>query len=147
MKDTVREIFALRRNGYSGPFFQGLIVFTMGVWTLASDNAFDSSAKYDVMEEFASHTAWGFGLVLCSVLIIVGALSRKPREVVMGSTIIGAAWVIMFISFYSSAPESPINAIALVMIFRCMSLYKEFWTQFDHVTGKPHRFDERGNPQ
>lgn len=147
MKQTLQEIFALRRNGYSGPFFQGLIVFAMGVWILASGNGLATSPKYELMEEFASPIAWGSGLILCSVLIIVGSLSRKPREVAMGSMIIGAAWLLMFASFFTAEAESPINAIALVMILRCVSLFREFMTQFDHVSGKPLRFDSQGEPQ
>lgn len=145
-KQTIQEIFALRRNGYSGPFFQGLVVFVIGVWILAAGNGFENP-KYKLMEEFASPVAWGSGLILCSVLIIIGSLARKPREVAVGSMIIGAAWLLMFASFFIAEPESPINGIARVMILRCTSLFREFKTQFDPVTGKPLRFDSQGEPQ
>jgi len=147
MKQTILEIFALRRNGYSGPFFQGLLIFCMGMWVLVFEDTFAGSQKYDLMEEFASELAWGVGLIVCSALIIIGALSRKPREVAMGSAVIGAAWFLMFASFIAASPASPMNAIAFVMVLRCVSLFREFWTQFDHVTGRPYGYDSIGERQ
>ena len=147
MKQTIQEIFALRRNGYSGPFFQGLVVFCMGMWVLVFEDTFAVSEKYALMEEFASELAWGVGLIIISSLIIIGSLSRKPREVAIGSAVIGGAWFLMFASFIAASPASPMNAIAFVMILRCMSLFREFMTQFDPVTGRPYGFDSNGERQ
>lgn len=147
MLDTIREVFALRRNGYSGPFFQGLTVAAMGAWIIYPNNTFDVFEKYDLMAEFASEEAWGTGLIASSLIIIVGALSRKPREVALGSIIIGAAWLLMFASFFAVTPESTINAVAIVMVLRNASIFREFMTQFDPVTGKPYGFDSEGKIQ
>jgi predicted exporter len=134
---TIKEVFALRRNGYSGPFFMALLLMGAGIQLLIPNETFGDQDKYRVMAEFASEEAWGIGMVGIALMLTVACLARKPREVALASLPAALAWFIVFGSFTAARPVSVIVPITFVLILRCISLYREFMYHPPHPEGEP----------
>lgn len=138
---TLREVFALRRNGYSGPFWNGLGLFIVGFVLLLPTNTFETADSYNLMADIASELGWGVFAVGCSLFTIVASLQRHPREVSIGSLVAAFAWMGLFFSTMAANPEGLLGPICGVLWLRCLSLYREFREDFDPVTGnrwEPH---------
>lgn len=134
---TAHELLALRRNGYSGPFFVGTAMLGMGGWLLGSWETFDSPT-YDFMAEQASEFAWGVFLVMTSLILIISSLARKPREVALGALLSAAAWFALFCSFALGHAASVTVPLTFVLFIRSLSIHQEFKHHFDPVTGEAY---------
>jgi hypothetical protein len=139
---TIKEIFALRRNGYSGPFFMGMTLFLSGLWLLLPFwSTFEElPANYEIASQFASEEAWGFFMIAASLVTIISALARKPREVAIGALMAAGAWFLLLASVIASSLAGIVVPIMFVLMVRSVSLFREFRLAFDPVTGEryPH---------
>ena len=137
-RETIKEVFALRRNGYSGPFFVAAMMFAMGAWFIYPTETFATSSTYDVMEELASELAWGVALVGNSLIMLIACLGRWSREVSIAALVSAGLWFIVFASYAAGNPLSAVVPLTLILTFRSLSLFKEFRRDFDPVTGRPY---------
>ncbi len=142
---TTRELLALRRNGYSGPFFVGMTMLGMGGWLLGSWDTFPNSPVYDFMADQASEFAWGVFLVMTSLILIISSLARKPREVALGGLLAAAAWFALFCSFALGHAASVTVPLTFVLFIRSLSIHQEFKFHFDPVTGEAYVHQHRGD--
>lgn len=133
---TALEVFALRRNGYSGPFFVGFTLFLMGGWLVAPWDTFSTSNLYSFMDEVAIEEAWGFVMMASSSFMVISAFRRRPRDVALGSLVAAMTWFLVMASFIAGNPSSITVPIGLVMTLRCMSIHREYIQDFDEVTGE-----------
>lgn len=136
-RETMREVLALRRNGYSGPFFVGLTLFLMGFWLMLPMETFGTSPVYDLMEEFAIEEFWGAIMSGTALIMVISSLRRRPREVALGSLVAAFVWFLVAASFAAGSYQSVTVPFSLVMTFRCLSLMREFKDNFDANTGLP----------
>lgn len=135
---TFREVLALSRNGYSGPFFVGTTLLGMGIWLMLPWDTFPSSPVYDFMEEQASEFAWGVFMVLTSLIMVASSLVRKPREVALAALLAAGVWFAMFCSFALGNPPSITVPFTFVMFMRSLSIHREFKFYFDPITGEAY---------
>lgn len=131
-----REVLALRRNGYSGPFWNGMTTAALGLFILMPWFRFDSTPTYRLMGEFMSEAAWGLFMVATSTLVIVSALKRRPRDVAHASVGVAFTWMVLFLSVVATHPRALIVPVALVLWIRNLTLYREFTIEFDADTGR-----------
>lgn len=136
-RETLREVFALRRNGYSGPFFVGLTLLMMAGWLLLPWNTFETSPSYSLMSNFAIEEFWAALMAFPSLLMVVSSLRRRPREVAIGALMAAFIWFLVMCSFAVGNVASVTVPFSLVMTFRCLSIMREFKDYFDPVTGEP----------
>lgn len=141
---TIREVFALSRNGYSGPFFVGAMLFGVGGWLMAPWETFPNSPVYAFMAEQASEFAWGMFMVITSLVLLVSSLARKPREVAIGALLSAAAWFAMFCSFALGHPQSVTVPLTFVLFLRSLSIHREFKYYFDPITGEAYVHQHHG---
>jgi len=137
MRFLIQSVMRLRRNGYSGPFFIGLMLFVCGVQLLIPNDTFVTSISYDVMGEWASEEAWGVFFIACSSFIIISSVKRKPEMVAVGALVAGFGWLVTWVSVLLGNPEGLLMPIVGVLTVRCVSLFREFTErQSDpHLTG------------
>jgi len=143
-RQTMREVFALRRNGYSGPFFVGMTLFLMGVWLMLPLETFSTSVTYSLMSKFAIEEFWGAIMSGTALIMVISALRRRPREVALGALVASFIWFLMASSFAAGNIASLSVPFSFVMTFRCLSIMREFKDTFDPVTGEPIFEDREG---
>lgn len=128
--------YAMRRNGYSGPFFVALSLLAMGVWVVANPGLFATSSVYEVMGEIAIEAAWGIFMIGTSVSMLISSVNRRPREVAMGALPAAFGYFIIMASVIAGNPRSMFVPLLLVMTLRCLSINREFLARQDdpHLT-------------
>ena len=137
-RTLTHDVMALRRNGYSGPFFVGAAMWACGAWLLAPWITFSTSPVYRLMSEIAIEEFWGALMLAASSVMILSSLRRRPREVALSCLMSAFMWFLMLSSFAAGRVESLLVPISFVMMVRCMSLHREFLVSFDSVTGMPY---------
>lgn len=136
--ETLRELLALRRNGYSGPFFLGAMLFGMGVWLALPVDTFSTAQEYAFMKEHASEEMWAGTFIFTSAVMLGSALARRPREVALAALVCAGIWLMIFASFTASNPASTMIPLTFVLFLRALSIHQEFKHHFDPITGKPY---------
>ena len=126
MLQTVQGIFGLRRNGYSGPFFMGLMLFAVGVSLLLPYDTFSTAESYDVMEDWASEIGWGVFMVAASGHIVIASLRRQPEFVALGALTAAFGWLVTTVSVGLANPEGLLFPIVGILCLRAVSIHNEF---------------------
>lgn len=139
MRQTARGIFNLRRNGYSGPFFMGLMLFVVGASLLMPYETFATAESYDVMSEWASEIGWGVFMVAASAHIIVASLRRQPEFVALGALTAAFGWLVVTVSVGLANPEGILFPIVGILCIRSVSIHNEFKAR----KNDPHLLDGR----